>query len=66
MFEFKGKTDLMRIGERNVEAVKKNLKKFNINLIAEDTGGNYGRTIEFDSNTGKLYIKTIGQGTKEI
>ncbi|MCL5019219.1 MAG: chemotaxis protein CheD, partial [Patescibacteria group bacterium] len=34
--------------------------------IANDTGGNFGRTIEFYSETGLLLIKTIGHGVKYI
>jgi len=56
----------MRIGARNVQAVKEILKLLNIPLISEDTGGNYGRTIEFYSETGMLLVKTIGYGTKWI
>ena len=56
----------MKIGVRNIKAVKENLYKFNINIVAEDVGGNYGRTIEFNTNTGKLTIRSLGKGTKEI
>lgn len=66
MFEFKGNNDIMKIGARNIKAVKENLNKLNINIVAEDVGGNYGRTIEFDTNTGKLIIKSIGKAIKEI
>ncbi len=66
MFSFKSNNDMMRIGERNVISSKETLKALKIPIIAEDTGGNYGRTIEFHSNTGKLIIKTIGHGTHEI
>ncbi|HHU70261.1 MAG TPA: chemotaxis protein CheD [Thermoanaerobacterales bacterium] len=66
MFDFKGKSDIMKIGVRNIKAVKENLHKFNINIVAEDVGGNYGRTIEFNTNTGKLTIRSLGKGTKEI
>ena len=47
MFQF-GSSDTIRIGPRNVEAVKKELKRLSIPIIAEDTGGSSGRTIEFD------------------
>lgn len=40
--------EAMRIGPRNVEAVKQELKKYRIQLVAEDTGGKSGRTIEFN------------------
>lgn len=66
MFSFSSSNDLMRIGPRNVEAVKHALKKENIQLVAEDTGGNSGRTIEFNPATGILQVRTVNQGTKEI
>jgi chemotaxis protein CheD len=66
MFAFSGQNEMMRIGPRNVEACKEELKKLNIPVIAEDTGGTFGRTIEIDSNTGILYIRTVNQGEKEI
>ncbi|MFA7214648.1 MAG: chemotaxis protein CheD, partial [Bacillota bacterium] len=49
MFSFKSANDLMRIGERNVEAVRRELKKHSVEIVAEDVGGSYGRTIEFYS-----------------
>lgn len=66
MFSFSSKNDIMKIGERNAIAVKKILKEFGIPIRAEDTGGNYGRTIEFHSLNGKLMVKTIGHGIKEM
>ncbi len=66
MFAFKSSNELMRIGERNAEAVRKELKRHRIELIAEDVGGNYGRTIEFSSENGELNIKTIGHGINVI
>ncbi len=66
MFQFTSDKDAMRIGPRNVEAVKQELKKHGIRLISEDTGGNSGRTIEFDPGTCKLNIRTVNQGVSEI
>ncbi len=66
MFNFNDSSDIMRIGARNVSATKESLKALNIPIIAEDTGGNYGRTIELYSDSGILLIKTIGYGTKQI
>ena len=54
------------IGQKNVLIAKEILRQWNIPIKAEDTGGNYGRTIELSSNNGKLFIKTIGHGVKEI
>lgn len=66
MFATKANLDIMNIGARNVIATKDVLASLNIPLISEDTGGNYGRTIEFDSENGKLLVKTIGHGIKFI
>lgn len=66
MFQFSSNRDSMRIGPRNVEAVKQQLKIFSIPIIAEDTGGSSGRTIEFDTRTSVLHVRTVNQGVKEI
>jgi len=65
MFQFTSNRDSMRIGPRNVEAVKQQLK-LSIPIVAEETGGSSGRTIEFDTSTSVLHIRTVNQGVKEI
>jgi len=64
MFSF-GDAD-MKIGARNVEAVKRKLKELRIPLLSDDTGGNYGRTIEFDIASGELLVKSAFKGCKVI
>ncbi len=67
MFSFGSNgSDLMKIGYRNVVATKEILSKLRIPILSEDTGGNYGRTIEFYSENGNLLVKTIGHGVKII
>lgn len=66
MFAFANATDVMRVGARNAEAVKKMLRDFNIRIIGEDTGGTYGRTVSIDLVTGVYKVKTIDRGEKEI
>lgn len=66
MFALNQSSDIMRIGYRNVTASKEKLQELKIPIISEDTGGNYGRTIELYSTDGKLVIKTIGHGVKHI
>ncbi len=66
MFNFSDTSDIMRIGARNVIATKEILKANSIPILSEDTGGNYGRTIELYSESGILLIKTIGCGIKQI
>lgn len=66
MFSFSEASEMMRIGSRNVAASKDILGSLRIPIVAEDTGGNYGRTIILSSDNGILMIKTIGHGVKEI
>lgn len=56
----------MAIGLRNVEAAKTNLKRLGIPVSVEETGGNWGRTMEFHLETGKILVKSALKGTKEI
>lgn len=66
MFKFSGESDIMKIGERNAISVENQLNKHKIPLLARDTGGNYGRTITFDADTGELLVRTIGHGERTI
>lgn len=66
MFTFANATDIMRVGERNAEAVRLILKKIDIRIIADDTGGNYGRTVELKLENGIYRVKTIDKGEKEL
>lgn len=66
MFNFNSGGDKLKVGERNAQAVKEKLKQLGIPLKAEDTGGNFGRTIVLDSANGNLFVKTIGHGEKTI
>ncbi|WP_457554574.1 chemotaxis protein CheD [Candidatus Pyrohabitans sp.] len=54
------------IGERNVESVKEALRKEGIRVVAEDTGRDYGRSIEFDLSTGMLYVRSFRRGRKVL
>lgn len=56
----------LNIGERNVASVKQILVREKIELVAEDTGKNYGRTVQFDTSNGKFTIKSAKYGNKEI
>jgi len=66
MFSFPGKSNILKIGERNAEAVEQELVKHKIPLLVADVGGNFGRTIHFDVGTGDLRVRTINHGEKVI
>ena len=66
MFEVSGLSDIGNVGQRNAEASKAKLKELGIRLVAEDTGLNYGRTVELHCDTGEYYIKSVGKPLKII
>lgn len=67
MFTMPGKeSPMFSVGARNVEATTKMLNAAGIRIVASDTGGNKGRTVEFNTDTMKFTVKTLGAGEKEI
>lgn len=66
MFSFSSQNDILRVGERNAQACKDKLRELGIRIVSEDIGGNFGRTIELDSEDGSLMIKAIGHEEKFI
>lgn len=66
MFAFQSKNEMVRVGERNVEATKKKLAELKIPILAEDTGKNYGRTVIFYPETGDFVIRAVGKQEYKI
>ena len=66
MFNFSDKSIISDIGKRNSDAVKKALKEIGIPIIAEDTGGDKGRTMILEASTGKVTLKIVGKGIVEL
>lgn len=66
MFAYNENMESLNIGQQNVDAVRKLLREWNIPIISEDVGSDYGRTIEFDTVTGDLYIRSVGVGDSVI
>lgn len=68
MFEFESFGD--GVGTRNVVAAKAELEKLGVPLVAEDVGGDRGRTVEFTPRSGTLVVKTSSEdgehGTREL
>ncbi|MGL4761213.1 MAG: chemotaxis protein CheD [Sarcina sp.] len=54
------------IGGRNIEAVEKILDECGIIIEGKDIGGNKGRTMTVDSQTGVVTIKTLGKNVLEF
>lgn len=66
MFAFQNKSNMVRVGDRNVEAVRAKLLEMRIPILASDTGENYGRTVVFYPETGDFIIRAVGKPEKVI
>ncbi|RYM07161.1 chemotaxis protein CheD [Sporolactobacillus sp. THM7-7] len=62
MFRTNRSSPLGHIGRRNITAVKQELDKLGIPIISEETGADYGRTIEFFTSSCTLRIRTVCKG----
>ncbi|MGJ7921036.1 chemotaxis protein CheD [Neobacillus sp. LXY-4] len=58
MFPGLASSSLMKVGLRNIEAVRQELAIRSIEVIAEEVGGSSGRSIEFNTKTYDLAIRT--------
>jgi chemotaxis protein CheD len=61
---FQTANEKFNIGERNVVSVKAALQKLSIPVRAQDTGLNYGRTVFFNTEDGKVEVKSSMKGVK--
>ena len=66
MFSFSSKSDMIRVGDRNVAASKQKLAELKIPILAEDTGNSYGRTVIFWPETGDFVIRAVGKNETVI
>lgn len=66
MFSYQSSNKLLNIGQQNIDAAHEVLAELQVPILAEDVGNNYGRTIEFDTETGGLSVKSVGIGDSII
>lgn len=66
MFSGLNKNLMLNIGECNIAVAKRTLKGLGIKVMAEDVGGNKGRTMILDTSTGQVLIRTAGAKIKVI
>ena len=56
----------INIGERNVAATRDVLAAANIPLLAEDTGLDYGRSVYFHLDDGRVEVRSLRKGDRVI
>ena len=66
MFNLNEKTIMAEIGKINISKTKEVLNLLRIPIVAEDVGGDFGRTIDFFAESGKVKIKSLGREEREI
>ncbi len=59
---FATSNNITSIGDRNVKAVKAVLAAYKINIIAEQVGENYGRTVLLHTDNGNFEVKSASKG----
>jgi chemotaxis protein CheD len=52
----------INMGERNVEATRQALADARIPIVAEDTGGEHGRSVYLDVATGRVTVRSLKTG----
>ena len=55
----------MDIGKRNILAVRKELERHNIDIVAEEVGDNIGYSVLFNTEDGSVVVKTAHNGEKK-
>ena len=66
MFAFIASDSILNVGQKNIEAAEATLKKLGIKVAAQEIGGAFGRTIELNLENGKVLVRTISLGEKEV
>ena len=54
------------IGKQNITSVRQILNREKLPLVGEDTGGGYGRSVEFDLDSGKVIVRAVGREGREL
>jgi chemotaxis protein CheD len=56
----------IQMGERNVVAAREALHRNGIRLTGEAVGGDYGRTVDFDLESGRVTVSSYLRGTQVL
>lgn len=54
------------VGEKNAAVAKEELSKLDVPVVATAIGGDFGRTVEFDTETGSVVVRTVNHGTQTL
>ncbi len=58
--------DLLNVGQKNINAVKKHIKSKGLVIHNADVGGDYSRTVKIDVTSGTVHISNKQMGTWQL
>ena len=56
----------INIGERNIAAVRAALVALSVPIVAEDVGSDYGRSVYFRVDDGRLEVRSLRKGSRVL
>jgi chemotaxis protein CheD len=59
-------SDVMNIGQRNIEASRRKISEMKFQIAGEEVGGNIGRTVRFYVADGRMAIRMMGGKEREV
>ncbi|NLY76013.1 MAG: chemotaxis protein CheD [Firmicutes bacterium] len=59
MFAYEGKTERLKIGERNLQVIEASCQKAGLKISGRCVGGNCGRSVFMNLENGEVQVKTI-------
>lgn len=66
MFSFINADSPLNVGQKNIEVAIATLKEAGIKMTGQEFGGTFGRTVEMNLEDGKVLVKTVSWGEKEV
>lgn len=63
---FKRNSPTLDIGKKNIEAVRKFFHENSLSIVSQHVEGVVGRSLFFDLNNGKVFIKIYGKNKQEF
>jgi chemotaxis protein CheD len=66
MFSFINTDSVLNVGQKNIEMALITLKELSMKISGQEIGGTFGRTIFINLDDGKVLVKTVSWGEKEV
>jgi len=54
------------IGDRNIKVVRETLESYEIPIVGEDVGGDHGRSLRLETETGNLLVKSANRDDQRL